>query len=155
MGAAGEFVSSLFMLVTLLYLAVQVTYLKRQARMQATFNRAQAGRENLLAVVNSDYLPQIFWKMEESVEQASPAQSLLSEKFGLEPDESRRVAMYYFSWFKAQEANFGNIDVEEQASTDRLVLNFSNMPGFREWWDLSKNVFNDSFAQHVDLLLED
>ena len=93
--------------------------------------------------------------MEESVEQASASQSLLSEKFGLEPDESRRVAMYYFSWLKAQEANFGNIGVEEQASTDRLVLNFSNMPGFRDWWDMSKNVFNDSFAQHIDVLLED
>ena len=140
------------MLVTLLYLAVQVTYLKKQARMQATFNRAQAGRENLLAVVNSDYLPHIFRKMEESVEQASAAQSWFSEKFGLEPDESRRVAMYYFSWLKAQEANFGNIDVEEQASTDRLIVNFSNMPGFRDWWDRSKAAFNESFASHVDAL---
>jgi hypothetical protein len=155
MGAAGEFVSSLFMLVTLLYLAVQVAYLKKQARMQATFNRGQASRENLLAVVNSDYLPQIFRKMDERVEQRSPIFRLLSEKFGLEQDESRRVSQYYYSWLKAQEANFGNIADEEQRSTDRLTATFAGMPGFHDWWNLSKDVFNESFAQHVDALLED
>jgi hypothetical protein len=156
LGSAGEFVSSLFMLVTLLYLAVQVTYLKRQARTQATFNRALAGRENLLAMANSDYLPQILRKMNEnSGQEIASVSKLFAEKYGLERDETQRVTQYFFAWLKAQEANFGNISVEEQVSTDRTFRTFAQWPGFTDWWSFIdvRACFNDDFARHIDTLL--
>ena len=48
LGALGALISSLFMPITLVYLAMQVNYLKKQVQMQATFSRGQGAREMLM-----------------------------------------------------------------------------------------------------------
>ena len=154
LGALGTLVSALFMPITLIYLALQVTYLKKQVQMQATFSRGQGAREILMGFANSDYLPQIIQKMRSHRQlPASPARKHLMQEWGLEPAEAQRINLYYFAWMRNQESIFGNISRSEQEPQDRSISNFGDNPGFQVWWAHSKDLFKMVFSQHVDSIL--
>ena len=154
LGALGALISSLFMPITLVYLAMQVNYLKKQVQMQATFSRGQGARELLMGFANSDYLPQIIQKMRAHHHlPSSPVRGHLMEDWSLEPAEAQRVNLYYFAWMRNQESNFGHISRSEQEPQDRSILNFGDNPGFQVWWTHSKDLFKSIFSQHVDSVL--
>jgi hypothetical protein len=152
LGAIGEFISSVIMLITLIYLVQQVRHLKVQAAMQATFNRGQGGRDVLLGIANSDYLPQITEKLRvaRDPDMMSEAARGLTEHYGLTVEESNRMSMYWFAWLKNQETHFGYLSAPEQASVDRLMGNFLLQPGIEMWWPHSKEAFNADFSAHVE-----
>ncbi|MGH8865740.1 MAG: hypothetical protein ACREVZ_14030 [Burkholderiales bacterium] len=154
LGAFGALISSLFMPITLIYLAMQVTYLKRQVQMQATFSRGQGAREILMSFANSDYLPQIIQKMRSHHDlPASLVRKHLMDDWGLEAAEAVRVNLYYFAWMRNQESIFGNISSHEQEPQDLSIANFGDNPGFQVWWTQSKVLFKAAFSQHVDSIL--
>ena len=154
LGALGAFISSLFMPITLIYLAAQVTHLKRQVQMQAAFSRGQGAREILMGIANSDYLPEIIQKMRSHHDlPASPVRKHLMENWNLEPAEAQRVNLYYFAWMRNQESNYGHISRSEQEPQDRSISDFGENPGFEVWWTHSKNLFKESFFRHVDSIL--
>lgn len=149
LGNLGEFFGSIAVLATLIYVAVQVSQLKQQVRMQATFNRGEAARDILLAAVNSDHLPGIMIKLSES------AGLPVAHQFeGLNPDESYRLSMYNFAQMKNHEMNFSHSSDEERESTGNLIFVQSRQPCFDGWWAIGKLGFNKQFQVYVDSIVE-
>jgi hypothetical protein len=149
LGNFGEFFGSIAVLATLIYVAVQVSQLKQQVRMQATFNRGTAARDVLLAAVNSDHLPGILNKLRESAGRTVPHQFE-----GLDPDESYRLSMFNFAQMKNHEMNFEHIAEEDRESMGHLILTQISQPGFDDWWTFGRTAFNRQFQQYVDSILE-
>jgi len=149
LGNLGEFFGSIAVLATLIYVAVQVSQLKRQSRMQATFNRGQAARDVLLTAVNSDYLPGIINKLNRSAGHPAPHQFE-----GLDLDESYRLSMFNFAQMKNHEMNFNHIADEERESTGNLILIQSRQHCFDGWWAFGKSGFDKQFQEYVDSILE-
>jgi len=151
LGSLGEFVSSILVLVTLIYVAIQIRYMKDQASAQATYNRAQAGREVLLALANSPYIPEIQKKLQENAKRSTSG--FLVEGYGLDYVSSTRLQYYWWAWWKNQEGNFGHINPVEQQSVDNLMTVYLASPGMLEWWTQNTAYLNADFAAHVETLI--
>ena len=152
LGSIGEFVSSILVLVTLVYLSVQVRYMKNQAKTEATYNRGQAGRDVLLAAANSTYISPIIAKI---TEHAGRPLNEIAKQFDLTHDESYRFHHYMWAWWRNQETYFGNVSAEEQDAIDRLITGQLATPGGLLFWETTKALMKASFVGHVDTLVPD
>ena len=151
LGSVGEFVGSILVLVTLIYVAIQIRYMKDQASAQATYNRAQAGREVMLAAANSPYIPEIVKALRKNAKR--PTGGFLVEEYGLDYVSAQRLQAYWWAWWRNQEGNFGHVNPAEQKAVDNLMTSYLTSTGMLEWWTLNTASLNADFVAHVETLI--
>lgn len=141
LGNVAELISSIAVLISLVYLAIQIRGNTEAARM-STYQSIVADFSALNRVMAS-----------------TPDLSMLyvnaMENFGtLTPDEKARVSQLFFTSFHNFENMFyqsrkGYLEDDVWLGWKRLMLTYHAQPGVQTWWDKRKDVFSASFVEFL------
>ncbi len=141
LGSIGEFLSSIAVLVSLIYLAVQIKH-----------NTAAAQTSTYQSVVSD------FGALNRAMARTPDLAMLFvnaMEDFGsLSASEKARVSQLYFSSFHYFENMYyqnqkGYLENEVWEGWKRLMLTYHSRPGFQAWWVLRRDVFSKSFVEFL------
>ena len=141
LGSIGDFVSSIGVIVSLVYLAIQIR------------KGAEAARTSTYQSIVSD-----FGALNGTIA-ATPELSFLfvngMENFeDLEPDQKARVSQLFFAVFHFFENMFyqyrnGYLEDDVWLGWKRLMLAYYARPGFQAWWSARRDVYSESFANFL------
>jgi hypothetical protein len=141
LGSIGDFVGSIAVLISLVYLAVQVkgnTEASRTSTYQAivsefgALNRALAGTSGLSVLfVNA-----------------------LEDFESLSAEDKARMSQLFFVCFHNFENMYyqyrkGYLEDDVWTGWKRLMLTYHSRPGFQTWWALRSDVFSSTFAEFL------
>jgi hypothetical protein len=137
LGNIGDFLGGVAVVITLLYLALQIRKQSADAKLEAT--RALAGEFSLAIslIIENKELCQIYLRG-------------IRDYMSL-PDEDRlRLSLCFIRLVRAMEQQYlhvrlGNLDGTYFISIHKSFLEFLAFPGVQEWWRLSSDTFEDSF----------
>lgn len=143
LGSLGEFVSSVVVLITLIYLSLQV----RQGNLLA---KSQA-RQRMVEHAQAELYTQI---KDLSITYAVVKEGPLSE------EEQAKLSLFLtefmrqreWEWFQYQD---GVIDEDVYRAYHDVIEIFLSQTRTRKWWaSIGRFAFNESFAHEVDEMLE-
>jgi len=142
LGNLGEFVGSIAVLVSLIYLGIQVK------------KSTETERTSTYQSIVSD-----FGRMNQSL--ASDPELLflyvkaLEEYESLTPPEKARVSQVFYMTFRYFENMYyqhrkGYLEAEVWVGWKRLMLTYFGRPGFASWWQARRDVFGEPFAHFLE-----
>jgi hypothetical protein len=142
LGNIGEFISSIAVLVSLIYLAVQIK------------KSTETARTSTYHSIVSD-----FGAMNQSMASV-PDLSMLyvqaMENFvDLEDSEKARISQLFFQTFRYFENMYyqhekGYLDEDVWLGWERLMITYYRRTGFQSWWSLRREVFSQSFVSFLE-----
>jgi len=143
-GAVGELIGGLGVIVTLLYLAVQVRHYTAEMRSAASESVAENLREWLLPMIRDPEVSRIFREGAEGW-----------EHFG--PDEKARFFHIAFVWLKTIEAAHyqlirGRLDPNVWKGWEAVVTSYLLGPGIQAYWCRRREGFSPLFQAYVESL---
>lgn len=142
LGNIGEFISSIGVIVSLIYLAVQIR------------KNTDTERTSTYQSVVSD-----FGSLNQTMSSSAELSSLYvkgMENFNdLAADEKARISQLFFATFHYFENMFyqyrkGYLETDVWRGWERLMLTYYARPGFQSWWSVRRDVFSDSFGEFLD-----
>jgi len=145
-GAVGEIIGAMAVVISVVYLGVQIRRQTDQARLAATREIAIAWNTTLTPLIENQELTDLFLK-------AGPGYDAL-------PNHERlRVAGVYMQMMRLLEQQYlhvgkGNIDPAFFESADRTYADFLVTPGIQEWWERHRTHYSDGFRSLVDEQIE-
>ena len=143
LGALGEFVAAIAVLVTLVYLTLQVRQGNSFARAQTRQRMVEQAERELYRVVEDPTIFKCFLKKEPLTE---------DEKIKLVFWLIASLRQREYEWFQYRD---GNIDREAWEAYRTVMLTHLTTPRTREWWDsFLSTSFNPEFVAEVNLLIE-
>lgn len=142
LGNVGEFVGSIGVLVSLIYLAIQIkrsTETERTSTYQTVVS--EFGRMNQTLATNPD-LTILYVRAMEDVA-------------GLDDTEMARVSQVFYMTFRFFENMYyqhrkGYIEDDVWIGWKRMMLTYFARPGFQTWWEHRRDLFNESFAHFLE-----
>lgn len=137
-GAVGEIVGALAVVVTLFYLAQQVRHSTRMARAEMTKDLYLASRSAIMDVTSSDRLAEIW-----------------ADIRPFEDEAAARRHTFYQSFFRLYELQFnlakqGFLDDSIATSYILVIRMFARTRHFDAYWAGARNEFHEDFAAYVD-----
>lgn len=141
-GALGDLIGALAVVVSLVYLAIQVRQNTNAVRAETAREVVASIRAVNTTVASDPELFRLFSTMTENPDQLSP-------------EERGRVTHLLFNHYRAiEEAHLqytkGNLDEEIWAGWSRTFYDYINSPGWRRYWELRRDLFSGTFARYVD-----
>jgi hypothetical protein len=142
LGNIGEFLGSVGVLVSLVYLAIQI-------RKSTETERTATYRS-----IVSD-----FGRLNESLASDPELLSLFArgmEDFDvLEAEQKARISQIFYVLFRSFENMYyqhrmGYLDEEIWTGWKRLSLAYFKRPGFQLWWSIRRDVFSESFVEFLE-----
>ena len=142
LGALGEFVAAMAVLITLVYLSLQVRQGNRHAKAQARQRMVEQAQSELYTLVGNDVLADSF-----------------SKEGQLSPQEQAKLNFFLASsmrqreweWFQYQD---GSIDSKVYEAYHGVILVQMGSQRGRRWWaSIGKTAFDPDFVSAVDSLL--
>jgi hypothetical protein len=142
LGNIGDFLGGIAVIITLLYLALQIRQQSADARLEAT--RGLAGDYSLVVgqLVQDKELCQIYLRG-------------IRDYMSLPDDDRIRLSLFFLRLVRAMEqlylhVRLGNLDDTYFTSIQKTYMEFLAFPGVQEWWRLSGHMFEDSFREEVE-----
>jgi hypothetical protein len=137
-GAVGEILGALGVVVTLVYLARQIRQNTRVSRADMTKDLYLASRSAILDLTSNDRLAEI-WADIRDFENA---------------EEARRYT-FYQSFFRLYELQFnlatqGFLDDSIARSYMLVIRMFAGTKYFDQYWQVAQNEFHDAFVEYVN-----
>lgn len=143
LATVSQIIASTAVLVTLVYLAVQVKQAKQQIDLAGRQARADAARSVLSSVSDGQYLGPIFAKLPD----------FPWGNFGLESlEDTARFSAWCHAWMRTEEHNFRALPKEERPSQDQLLLMWLSTSWGATFWEQVKAIYDSDFADYVDAL---
>ena len=143
LGALGEFVAAIAVLVTLVYLTVQVRQANVFARAQTRQRMVEQAERELYQLVEDPVIFKCFLKKEPLTE---------DEKIKLVFWLIASLRQREYEWFQYRD---GNIDRETWETYRTVMLTHLTTPRTREWWgSFLSTSFDPEFVAEVNLLIE-
>jgi len=144
-GAAGEVFGAIAVVISVVYLAIQVRKQIEESRLSAT-RELHEHYQNLMDAVTRD---------EAMVELYSRAVQNYDK---LPRGERLRMSLMFQRMFRQMEQVYlhttkGNLDPGFFRSIDSIHLEILTYPGVRQWWVGSKGFFDDDFREHTEAVL--
>ena len=136
-GAVGELIGAAAVVVTLIYLTVQVRYAKHQLEIHGEISRAQASVPLLAPIVNDAEFASLL------LQAGHPRFG----DFGLEPVEAQRVGAYLHMWMQVEQANHHLLP---EGTHDELLRFFLSIPSYADFWDKNKNAYDKDFVARME-----
>lgn len=144
LGNFGEFVSSIAILATLVYLAVQIRQAKEQIIHTSQVTRSEAAQKLMASISDTPYLAPVLAKLGK----------WSWSNFGLEDTgDNIRMNAWSYSWWRTEEMNFRTYSREQLATQDQLIMAWLSAWGTPFWPD-NKAIFDEDFAGKVDKLYQ-
>jgi hypothetical protein len=142
LGAVGEAMGGTGVVLTLLYLAIQVRQHTAEMRAQASESVAENLREWLRPMIEDPELSRIFRTGAEGWDH-------------FPPDDKARFFHMTFVWLKTIEAahyqfSRGRLDPEVWRGSEAVVTSYLRGPGIRAYWSLRRDGFSAAFRAYVD-----
>ncbi|HEY5645410.1 MAG TPA: hypothetical protein VIS76_05700 [Pseudomonadales bacterium] len=153
-GAIGEILGALAVVLTLGYLAVQVKYAKTATTDATRLNRANGVQAMLLAVATDDVLRETVIKAQGTSESVDE----LVKQLGLSANEAARMDMYASYWFWLHWGQFASSNSDEGVMELRNVVNtFYRFPYMTICWRFgsSREILDPTFVSFVDAILDE
>lgn len=142
LGNIGEFVSSIAVLVSLVYLSLQIK------------KSTETDRASTYSAIVSDF--GAMNRMLASTPDLSYLYVQAMENFAdLQPDEKARVSQLFYMTFRDFENMFyqhrkGYLEDEVWKGWERLMLTYFSREGFQTWWSVRREVFSEPFALFLE-----
>jgi hypothetical protein len=137
LGNVGEFVGSVAVLATLIYLAVQVRQARRQLTIVGMQARANHARGALEDIVNSNELIDIFSKLD----------FIDYGDYGLNKEEAIRFGAWCHTWMQTEQGSFYLLP---KGSHDELRKWWLATPAGREFWEKNSGIYDSDFVQYME-----
>ena len=137
LGALGELAGAIAVIATLVYLAVQVRYAKRQIEINGIYSRAQTSVGTLAPIVNDPEFAALVLK----------AGHPRFGDFGLDAADAQRVGAWLHMWMQVEQANHYMLP---EGTHDELLRFFLSIPGYAEFWETNKNAYDKEFVARMD-----
>ena len=144
LGNLGEFVGSIGVVTSLLYLAIQIRQNTRSVRTSAYQAAVSSSVEMGAGVANTESLAELWMKG-------------AHDYATLEGPERFRFGAYCYSLFRSYENLFyqheqGTVDSDLWRGFHNMLVRDLKTPGHVAWWDSQKNIFSSDFQRYVDPL---
>ena len=141
LGAIGELIGSIAVVLTLLYLASQLRQNTRALKLNAEFAAAQEHVHNSVGVSGTN-VPYIMMRG-------------LDDPTSLTPEESAQFLFWMngsMRSYQHQHLMFieGNLSEPTWISTEQLLKGFTQTQGFRSYWNSRKNTYSEPFQDFVE-----
>ena len=161
LGAIGEFVGSIAVLATLVYLTIQIRASKIQTRASLLQHRSDAARQLWLTEIENPHLSLAMVKASEELDAVRP----LIEKFRglttLSDEEISAVLSFAAANFIHRQTMFHSelTDIEKKALDNQIRALFRSGP-FRVWFDAmhergDATGFDVGFLRHVKKVVDE
>ena len=137
--ALGNVVSSIAVVITLVYLARQVNLAKHQITLVGRQARANHAAQVLDPIVSSSDLAPIFAKLN----------FVNYGDFGLSKEESIRFGAWFHTWLQAEQGSFYLLP---KGAHDPLLNWMLATAAGAEFWSKNKGIYDAEFVAHVEEL---
>ena len=135
--AIGEWIGATAVIVTLIYLAVQVRHTKQELKLLGMQSRGSTALDLLMPIVNDPEIASLMLKM------GHPRYG----DFGLEAVEAQRIGAWLHMWFQVQQANHYLLP---EGTHDELFQLILSVPNFAEFWDKNKSAYDKEFVERLE-----
>ncbi len=158
-GAVGEMIGALAVVVTLAYLAIQVRHAQGEAARGVSLNRTDAAREFNLSVALDERFAKINAKANENLgSQANPTVNALMERAGLTFEEATSFAGVQLARWQMQTQIFNNVEElskGQRIEFDNLVRRSydGSLPASQLWYSHAKRALNPELVEYIDDLM--
>ncbi len=143
--AIADLIAAVVVLITLAYLALQVRQAKEQIMLAGQRHRADAARDVLSSVSDSQYLAPILAKLG----------GFSWGDYGLdESQDSVRLYMWCHAWMRTEEMNFRMHSSEQRATQEQLLKGWLSVPWAAQFWTENRAIYDADFAARMDALHE-
>ena len=142
----SETVGAVGVIVSVIYLAIQIRNQTEEARLSATRELAAQFQDCLKSAVADEKLSEIWLKGVKDYDSL--------------PDVERfRAAVMFHDLFRSAEQQYfhtrtRNVEGLYLNSMDNYFLEFLSFPGIRSWWKSSKHSFESNFQEHIESAME-
>ena len=151
LGNIGEFVGSLLVLGTLVYLAFQVKQAKQLLQISVALGRGEASREINGLRLNNPRLLELEAQMRLLEPDAPDNTSIFADELNCSEADANRLALWLYIAMRAIEVAFMT-----EGRSERSTLSIENVLVtrlHRSWWKASPTLFTESFRSYVDDVL--
>ncbi len=138
-GAIGELIGAVAVLVTLIYLAVQVRQAKHEISLVGRQARANHATGVLQPLITSAELPEICAKLE----------MFDYGDYGLSREESIRFGAWFHTWLQTEQGSFYLLP---EGANDALLTWMLSTPAGLEFWEKNKGIYDPPFVERVEML---
>lgn len=143
LGSVGEFLGSVGVLISLVYLAVQI---KKNTETERTSTYQSIVRDfgDMNQMMAS--LPDLTYLYVQALESFG----------GMEPAEKARISQVFYMTFRYFENMYyqhrkGYLEEEVWLGWKRLMLTYFARDGFQTWWHIRRDVFSEPFAKFLEM----
>ena len=146
LGNLGEFLGSIGVIVTLIYLAIQIRQSSAATRAQAVQSTSDAMIQISLAQTSDEPWADLFGRAG-------------TNYYGLTAHERNRVGWFWFALMRGEETLFhlyleGSAPATTWDAHAGAISQNARSVGFRQWWRENPYPFTEEFSTLVDGLLE-
>ncbi len=147
LGALAETLGALAVILSVLYLAVQIRTQTREARLSATRTLSMETRDLMEKIALDHEFSKIY-------------QEGMYDYLSLPDNERMRVSYMFQSFLRICEQRYlhsqhGAIDSIYRESSERAYRLFFRSPGVQDFWAVSKDTFEDGFIAYVEKLIRE
>ena len=145
LGNIGEFVAAVAVVVSLIYLAVQIRQNTATVRASTHHSIVREGRELHTLVVPNDTVAHIVF-------------AGLQDWSDLSPEDQFRLHLVMRSFFAFYEDTYLQmrkkvLDIEAWQSRRTMLIELLDQPGARRWWNRHYGEYSTAFQEEVQKLL--
>ena len=155
-GAIGQMLGSIAVLVTLGYLAVQLRHARAEVRRSVSQGRSAAARELAMQSAGNELLPRANYKAHLALGGRPHAIQQPLADAGLTNDEIGAVIWSQFAFWAYRQSTVTQIHeltVGERAEFDIAIRNAYGQGVGRLWYSTSKATLNPDAVRYIDNLL--
>lgn len=144
-GAVGEIIGAAAVVVSVIYLALQIRAQNVESRLGATRDLASKRAEPLKLLIGDDSAIEVWLKAIRDYE-------------SLQGHDRMKASLMFNLVMRNAEQDFlhkgtGHADDPYLESVDRVLSQNVSAPGLQEWWRTTGFLFNQGFQDHVNALM--
>ena len=142
LGSIGEFVAAVVVVVTLIFLTLQMKQNTRAVKNSSALSGLKFWTDYSLPIAHDPVLVDIYVRGMQSF-------------VALRPDEKVRFDLVALTFSKCAETIFrlnrdDSLDPAEWQSWERSIVDVFGRPGIREWWPERKQRYSDEFQEWIE-----
>ena len=145
-GAVGELVGALAVLVTLIYLAIQVRHTRRAQQAEAIRANRLERREYHTTVRDSPYMPMISAKIESGDELTA------EEEHRLVHHNAATWGLAYSEWIQTQLQSRGQFQTSQSVSISYMIAEPRHMEFFEQ---IGRQLYPKEFTDYIQSLIDE
>lgn len=143
-GAVAESVAAFGVIITLLYLAIQIREQNKQSRLSATRELARDWADGLNSVGSDEKAFDLYLRAISDYETLTAGDRIRA--YWMLSSAMRQFETQYFH------VTQGNFEQKLFAGMEYRIKEVARFPGIRRWWVLNKQQFSDEFIKYVEAI---